>query len=674
MTDRVGQQLGNYRLVRLLGRGGFAEVYLGDHLHLGTQAAIKVLHTQVSEQDQEQFRREARTIARLEHPNIVRVLDFGIEADTAFLVMQYASNGSLRQRYPRGTPLSLATVLSLARQVASALQYAHDEKVIHRDVKPENMLVGRANEALLSDFGIALIVESSRVSKQDVIGTVTYMAPEQIRGRPCPASDQYALAVVIYEWLCGGPPFHGSFTEVATQHLVVPPPPLREKVPALAPAVEEVVMKALAKEPEQRFADVKTFASALEQASEPTRLRQVVPGLPLESALTAATPTKHPFPDSTISFPDAAEIAHLEGTRNLPLKPEAGKLAISRRTLVTGLAGLAIVGASGAGAWLAYAHVSAPRSHPHPTGRPRPTPTPLPLGTLLFAYNGHSAPVSALAWSPDGMHIASGSFDGTAQVWNALSGNHVYTYHGHSIAVFNVAWSPDSTRIASASPDRTVQVWDAFTGNLLYTYRHSAIMDSVAWAPRGNRIASTSDDGTAQVWDATTGDHLIIYRGHLATYHLHMITWSPDSTHVASGGDDTTVQIWNAASGNHIYTYNGHAKWVWDVAWSPNGKWIASASADGTVQVWDARNGNAISTFHGHVGQVHTAAWSPDSTYIASGGDDATVQIWEAASGNHIYTYRGHTHRVWRVAWSPRGIRLASCSDDATVQVWVAGR
>jgi serine/threonine protein kinase len=245
MMDRVGQQLGNYRLVQLLGRGGFAEVYLGQHIYLGTQAAIKVLHTQLARDDLEGFRTEARTIAELVHPNIVRILDFGVDGYTPFLVMEYAPNGTLRGRYPKGSILPPADIVSYVKQVAATLQYAHDRKLIHRDIKPENMLVGHDNRILLSDFGIALVAQSSlSQSTQAVAGTVAYMAPEQLQGKPRIASDQYALGVVIYEWLSGDRPFRGSFTEIASQHVLVPPPPLRERVPTISPAVEEVVLKA----------------------------------------------------------------------------------------------------------------------------------------------------------------------------------------------------------------------------------------------------------------------------------------------------------------------------------------------------------------------------------------------------------------------------------------------
>src|SRR6266568_3849547 len=220
MADRIGQQLGNYRLVRLIGRGGFADVYLGEHVYLNTQVAIKILQTKIAGDELEGFLKEARTIAHLVHPHIVRVMDFGVEGETPFLVMDYAPNGTLRQRHPRGTTLPLAAILSYVKQVADALQYAHDEKFIHRDIKPENMLLGRRNEVLLSDFGIALIAQSSRYQgTQESAGTAAYMAPEQIQGKPRPASDQYALGIVVYEWLSGDRPFQGSFTELCAQHI-----------------------------------------------------------------------------------------------------------------------------------------------------------------------------------------------------------------------------------------------------------------------------------------------------------------------------------------------------------------------------------------------------------------------------------------------------------------------
>jgi eukaryotic-like serine/threonine-protein kinase len=212
--DLIGQQLGNYRLVSLLGRGGFAEVYLAQHVRLSMQAAIKVLHAHLSEEEIKGFQREAETIANLIHPHIVRVLDFDVSNGIPFLVMDYCADGTLRKRHPKGEHIPLSTVVSYVQQVAKALQYAHDQKHIHRDIKPENMLIGRHKDILLSDFGIASTAHStSSMSTQVPVGTIPYMAPEQIQAQARPASDQYALGIVVYEWLCGTRPFANSFNQ-----------------------------------------------------------------------------------------------------------------------------------------------------------------------------------------------------------------------------------------------------------------------------------------------------------------------------------------------------------------------------------------------------------------------------------------------------------------------------
>jgi eukaryotic-like serine/threonine-protein kinase len=307
MTDRQDQQLGNYRLLSSIGRGGFAEVYLAEHIFLKTPAAIKLLQTKlVSQDDLNSFLREAQTIARLVHPHIIRVFDFGVDEQTPYLVMDYAMNGTLRQRHPKGDQLELSSIASYVNQIADALQYAHDEKLIHRDVKPENMLLGRRNEILMSDFGIALIAQSSRYqSTQEVIGTVAYMSPEQIQGKPRPASDQYSLGVVVYEWLCGDRPFHGSFTELCTQHIFAEPPPLREKFKQVPPDVEEILRIALAKDPKQRFSNIKEFARAFEQASQGSSTTQIRPSdlqatvLPPTMPVMRGSPLANTLPHSS---------------------------------------------------------------------------------------------------------------------------------------------------------------------------------------------------------------------------------------------------------------------------------------------------------------------------------------------------------------------------------------
>jgi len=261
------QQYGNYELLKLLGQGGFANVYLGEHIYLHTRAAIKIVRS-LDAFDVNTFFDEARLAARLRHPHIIRVLDFDLEDEVPFLVMDYAPNGSVRHRYPAGWQPPVAVILDYVEQIADALHYLHSRGLIHRDIKPENLLLDRNGQVLLSDFGIAIALQKAVAGEQTPLGTVYYMAQEQIEGYSCLESDQYSLGVVVYEWLSGVRPFQGSVGKIVQQHLSAPPPSMCELVPDLPPAVEEVVFRALAKDPQDRYEDVRDFATALRGAFE----------------------------------------------------------------------------------------------------------------------------------------------------------------------------------------------------------------------------------------------------------------------------------------------------------------------------------------------------------------------------------------------------------------------
>jgi WD40 repeat protein len=677
----VGQQMGNYRLIRLLGRGGFAEVYLGEHLHLDTQAAIKVLHTALVEDDQiESFRAEARIVAHLMHPHIVQVLEFGVENSIPFLVMRYAPGGSLRRLYPRGSRMPLPTLAGYVKQAASALQYAHDQRLIHRDVKPGNMLIGSNQELLLSDFGIALVMQSSRQSDpQKIAGTATYMAPEQFQGNASAASDQYALSVVVYEWLCGKVPFKGSFSEIASQHLFTAPPPLREQLPDIPAVLEQVVLKGLAKEASQRFSSVSDFAAAFEQVSAACLADGLVlPASELPAPLSFESETGYSATERRTTAEPLSEHEAVPPASAITGQQQPGTRRLSRRTLVIGLTLIGLTGVGIAAAALARLPNSAffPVLAPSPAAptatpvSPSPTAAPPPLGTTLYIYRGHHSDVEAGVWSPSSKRIASAGGDKTVQVWDAVGGGHAFTYTGHADIVDAVAWSPpDGKRIASGSNDGTVQIWDATDGGHVFTYRgHADRVAAVAWSHNGKRIASGGRDKTVQIWDAVDGGNLYIYRGHSA--RVWALAWSPDGKRLASASADTTVQVWDAADGGNLFTYKGHTSVVDAVAWSPDGRHLASCSYDQTVQVWGAANGSHLFTYRGHSAEVWWLAWSPDGKRIASASSDHTVQVWDAANGGDGYTYRGHNAPVYFVAWSPDGTRLASGGGDTTVRVW----
>ncbi|MDQ2714361.1 MAG: serine/threonine protein kinase [Chloroflexota bacterium] len=609
MADRVGQRLSNYRLVQLLGQGHFTEVYLAEDVKTIRRVAIKVLDTRLDDAEVAQFLAQAQAIAELEHPHIVQILDFGVAGEIPFIVMDYAPHGTLRQLHPRGTLLPLSTVVSYVEQVASALAYVHEQQqLIHRDIKPHNMLLGPHNEVWVSDFDIAVVSESigyKRLKTPVFEGTVPYASPEQLRGKPHTLGDQYSLAVVAYEWLSGDWPFHGSADEITTQHQIAAPPSLCEKNPAIPLTVEQVLMQALAKNPYERFESVLAFARALERASRSDR---------------PATPG--PLARSQFKSP-------------LPLAP-------------------------------------------------KPTPpvadAPVQQSTLL-TYRGHSAQVTAVAWSPDGTRIASSSLDETVQVWQATTGHSLLTHRSSSLKGQAIAWSPDGRYIASTAglSSETIQVWQTTSERLApvlaATYEgHAERIRVLVWSPDGRYIASAGDDQTVHVWEADSKRHVFTYRGHSLV--VMALTWSPDGTRIASAGEDKTVHTWEARTGGSIRIHYGHTDTVTSLAWSPAGTRIASASEDQTAQVWPAEQSRETASQHttliyrGHTGSVTGLAWSPDSRRVASCGIDETVHIWDATSGTPLLTYRGHSDWVSVVAWAPDGERIASASWDKTVQVW----
>jgi serine/threonine protein kinase len=282
-----GRRLGHYRLLRLLGSGGMGEVYLAEDARIGQQVAIKVIRNEGIAYPQSEgakdaarlFEREAKAIARLDHPNILPLYAYGEEMlnDTrlTYLVMPYRKEGTLAtwlRLRGKTAPLLPAEVAPLLQQAADELQHAHNQHVIHQDVKPTNFLI-RVREddpdrpdLLLADFGIGKLMSATASTSQSVRGTPTYMAPEQWDGHPAPATDQYALAIMVYELLVGHPPFQGGPGQVMRQHYLPPPTAPSTLNPRLSGAIDAVLLRALSKQPDERFPSVTAFARAFHEA------------------------------------------------------------------------------------------------------------------------------------------------------------------------------------------------------------------------------------------------------------------------------------------------------------------------------------------------------------------------------------------------------------------------
>src|SRR6266581_1470873 len=635
--DRTGQQLGNYRLISSLNLDRYSGMYLGEHVQFNTQCIVKVWQLQLKVELVDSFLTQARGLAQLVHPHILQVRDVGVEYLTPFLTMDYVPHVTLQQRSSHGIPKPLSTILPFLQPLAEALQFAHNNGFLHKDIRPRNILLGWNNGVLLSNFTIPALLQSEQqpnhLKASEVTELLGYMPPEQMRGKAVPASDQYALAVVIYEWLSGDLPFHGSYGEIVNQHLQAQPPLLRKKVPTISAAVEGVLFTALAKDPHKRFSSVTAFVQALQSEYESAAGHFAAPSPASARAVPASTPSAYPGPFySATAGPDTpaalslnchAERSEASPAPETPAPPAALSLnchaerseaspasktpappaapqkknsspSISRRAFVAGLVGVAVLG--GGAAWLGgsqkWSISSLASSTTNSSGNQVSNPA-LSGGTILI-YRGHPARVNAAVWSPDGKYLASAGADKTAQVWDVATGNRVRTYQGHSDQVNAVAWSADSALIASASDDHTVQVWNIANGEVAMIYnQHTAGVLAVAWSPDNTVIASGSWDNTVKAFSTiqtesfAIGETVFDYRGHTA--EVYAVAWSPDGKRIASASGDNIVQVGNGINGATLFTYTGHSDVVRAVAWSPDGKRLASASADSTVQLWSAQ-------------------------------------------------------------------------------------
>jgi WD40 repeat protein len=588
--DRSGEQIGDYRLVQKLGQGSFGAVYEAEHIYLGKRFALKLLHAlHLDQAEAEHLLDEARKLAVLEHPHIVQVHNCSMYGEIPFLVLQLAQ-GSLKGRFPLGEQPPVEMVLPLVRQAAEGLHYIHEHRIVHLDIKPANLLLGGQGQVLLSDFGLSLVLQTlhTHQTMQGFAGTPTYAAPEQFeeRGHVGPASDQYALAATVYEWLAGTPPFQGGWYAIGMQKLTQDPPSLRLHRPDLPSAVEQVVLRALAKDPKARFPTVRAFAEALTQAVQPPKTpKSARRGNPRRASVAFLTRP-----------PIGTLLATCQGQSDwvwgVAWAPDGTRLASARRDQTMQV-------------WDAAS------------------------GKLLITCQGHTDWVWGVAWSPDGSCLASVSADKTVCVWEAASGRLLLTSQKHTSVMFGVAWSPDGRSLASANGDQTVRVWSATSGRVLFTCEgHTDWVWGVAWAPNGTQFASVSWDDTVRVWEAVSGKLLLICLGHSG--RVRGVAWAPDSSRLASASGDQTVRIWDGTSGKLHITCRGHTNWVWGVAWSPDGSRIASASGDNTVRIWEAATGLCLFVYRGHTAAVNAVAWSPDGSRIASASDDGTVQVWSA--------------------------------------------
>ncbi|MBI3466717.1 MAG: protein kinase [Planctomycetes bacterium] len=613
-------QLGRYRVRRSLGAGGMGAVYLADDPELGRPVAVKVPQfagpPAAQATARQRFLREARAAAAVRHPHVCPIYDVGEQDGTPYVVMAFIEGRSLADRLEReGRLADPRAAVALAVQVAEGLAAVHDRGLIHRDLKPSNILLDGAGDAFLSDFGLARRQDDTDrlTAPGTLVGTLGYMAPEQVDGAGgfgpvTTRTDGYSLGVVLYEMVTGRLPFEtASPTHLLYQIVHGTPTPPRQLRPDLDPALEAIVLKAMARQPHQRYVDARALATALAGYLQAPRLPAEAP--PADVSETVLLPERPQRPPSRKLWMAAAGAAVVAG-------------------LLLGVALYVQRGDNKEPDTFTQNHGQqkppAPKPPPDlPAKQPPRSPKP---GVEMI--KDHTNKVRAAAFSPDGKVLATAGDDKSIRLWEVATGKRKERIP-HTAAVHGLAFSPDGKMLASGGADKAVTLWDVVTGEKKKTFPVARTIVWIAFAPDGRTLATVGDKQQVPVlWDAATGKEGASLQGHMD--YVNAAAFSPDSKTVATVSDDRTVQLWDAATGKTKATLNAHDRTVYCLAFSPDGQRLATGSGDKTVVIWDVGTGKVIKPVLEDQGSVVFVGWTPDGRIVSKTYRDG-VSLWNPA-------------------------------------------
>jgi len=698
---------GDYELIREIGRGAMGIVYKARQISLNRPVALKMIRSAALATDDElrRFQNEAEAIALLDHPHIVPILEVGNHEHQRYFSMKLIGGSSLDKKLADYVtdPKSAA---SLLKKAAEAVHHAHQRGILHRDLKPANILLDEHGNPVVTDFGLAkrVVGDSELTHSGTIVGTPAYMSPEQASGRRgavTTSSDVYGLGAILYALLTGRAPFGGDSIEETLEQVrqSAPAPPSRIN-PRTPRDLEVICLKCLEKDPSRRYASAQALAEDLGRfllgepiTGRPTGMLErgwlwcrrnpwlagafgsaaaALVAVAVLSALYArgqaksrtdiaafAKDLKNSLDDSEALGKKLQTSLATSNQRLAALHFERGQIAFKKGQTGQGLLWMIETWRSAVAAgdpgWKRTARANLAAWQSHHVG--------------LKAVFSHQDAVWAVAFSPDGKAVLTGSADNTARLWDAATGKPIGQPLAHKGAVNAVAFSPDGKAILTGSADGTARLWDAATGKPIGTrLMHDGRVTAVAFGPDGKAILTGSWDKTARLWDAATGKPIGPPLEH--QNWVRAVAFSPDGKVVITGSRDNTARLWDATAGKPIGPPLEHKSHVCAVAFSPDGKTVLTGSKDNTARLWDATAGKPIGPPLKHQNEVQAVAFSPDGKVVITGGLDNTARLWDATAGKPIGPPLEHQSIVCAVAFSPDGKTVLTGSNDNTARLW----
>jgi len=657
---QAGSLLAGYRLESRVGAGGMAVVFRARDDRLNRLVALKILAPALASDSafRARFIAESRAAAAVDDPHIIPVYEAGEADGVLFIAMRFVQGGDLYQVLTREGALPPDRVAGFISPVASALDAAHRAGLVHRDVKPANILVDaredRPDHVYLSDFGVSKAIASAGLTGPgNFVGTPDYSAPEQIQGRDVDGrTDQYALACVAFQLLTGTLPFGSDEdTPALLAHLSTPPPSLVARMPDLPGAVDQVVARAMAKAPEQRYASCLNFADALRGALG------LAPYDPQGSTAAPITP-----PPAT--SPPRIRTLIASGTDR--------RTAITRHRLLALVLGCAVLAAAGVIPFV----LKSPAKSPGPASTPSPARTASPAAAQTYSYDVLQLPssytgesVGSLAFNPSGTTLAIA--DLYICLWD-IATNDCTTSSAFKSDNF-VAFSPDGKTVAAGGLLSTV-LWNVAAKKVTATLPDPGGkgVDSVAFSPDGKTLAVGDVNGHVYLWNTTTGQ----LTGTLTdpgSKGVRPVAFSPDGKTLAVGDFNGSSYLWNVATGKIAATFPDLAsKGVDSVAFSPDGKTLAIGDFNGRSYLRNTATGQLSVTLTDPASTgVNSVAFSPDGKTLAIGDENGHSYLWNSATGKLAATLTDpHSLDVNAVAFSPDGKTLATGDESGNIFLW----